>query len=193
MSLCPSSFTSFPVCPMVVHLDRGEHLTAQNPRRSLSSDEVTEFSLSPVSRGEISRLPRHSAENLYKDEEICNNITSAFIASIFSSVIASIFNCHRTSPFRESILNHLQYATPHHHSRSYSFRSSKREVQEGACGSTPETCTPVMPDVLSLDDGQKYNIVDMDYGLVEELAGLAQNGSVAADIPEAFKAFEIAA
>ncbi len=75
----------------------------------------------------------------------------------------------------------------------YSFRSNKREVQEGACSSTPETCTPTMPDVLFLGDGQRYNIVDMDYGLVEELAGFAENGSVTADIPEAFKAFEIAA
>ena len=121
MYLCPSSFTAFPACPIVVCLDRGEHLTIRNSWKSLSSDEVTEFPLSPVSRGEISRLPRHSAENLYKDEEICNNITSSFIPSIFSSFIASIFNCHRTSPFRESILNHLQYATPHHYSRSYSI------------------------------------------------------------------------
>lgn len=75
----------------------------------------------------------------------------------------------------------------------YGFRSKKREAQEGACSSTPETCTTTMPDVLFLGDGQKYNIVDMDYGLVEELAGFAENGSVVADIPEAFKAYEIAA
>jgi hypothetical protein len=47
--------------------------------------------------------------------------------------------------------------------------------------------------VLFLGDGQKYNIVDMDYGLVEELAEFAQNGSVVADIPEVFRTFEIAA
>lgn len=76
----------------------------------------------------------------------------------------------------------------------YGFRSTKkREAQEGACSSTAETCTPKMPDVLFLGDGQKYNIVDMDYGLVEELAGFARNGSGAADIPEVFKPFEIAA
>jgi hypothetical protein len=76
----------------------------------------------------------------------------------------------------------------------YGFRSRKRGAPEGACSSTSETCTTsVAPDVLFLSDGQKYNIVDMDSGLVEELAGLARNGSVVADIPEAFKAFEIAA
>lgn len=75
----------------------------------------------------------------------------------------------------------------------YGFRSNKREAQEGPCASISGTCTPTMPDMLFLGDGQKYNIVGMDYGLVEELAGLARNGSLAADIPEVFKPFEIAA
>jgi hypothetical protein len=42
-------------------------------------------------------------EELYKDEEICNNITFFFIAIIFSSFIASIFNCHSTSTIQASI------------------------------------------------------------------------------------------
>jgi hypothetical protein len=76
----------------------------------------------------------------------------------------------------------------------YGFRSQKREEQEGDCSLAPKSCnSSTMPDVLFLSDGQKYNIADMDHGLVEELAGLAYNGSVAADIPEIFKAFEIAA
>lgn len=75
----------------------------------------------------------------------------------------------------------------------YGFRSKKREAQEGACSSTSENCTPIMPDVLFLGDGQKYNIIDMDHGLIEKLAEFAQNESVVADIPEALKPFEIAA
>lgn len=76
----------------------------------------------------------------------------------------------------------------------YSFISGKREAQEGACSSTSETCTSSkMPDALFLSDGQKYNIANMDPGLVEELVGFAHNGSVVADIPEVFKPFEIAA
>jgi hypothetical protein len=46
---------------------------------------------------------------------------------------------------------------------------------------------------LFLADGQKYNIVDMDTGLLEELTTLMENGSITADIPEVFKAFEISA
>ncbi|KAH7311038.1 hypothetical protein BKA65DRAFT_413672 [Rhexocercosporidium sp. MPI-PUGE-AT-0058] len=69
----------------------------------------------------------------------------------------------------------------------YSFRSRKRGVEGTTCTTT------TMPDVLFLGDGQRYNIVDMDSSLIEELAGFAQNGSVVADIPEVFKAFEIAA
>lgn len=75
----------------------------------------------------------------------------------------------------------------------YGFRSRKRGAPEGACSSTSEACIPTMPDVLFLGDGQKYNIVDMDSGLVDELADFAKNGSVVADIPETFKAFEITA
>lgn len=75
----------------------------------------------------------------------------------------------------------------------YGFRNFKRGAPEGTCSSTSENCVPVMPDQLFLGDGQKYNIVDMDSELVEELAELAKNGTVAADIPETFKAFEIAA
>jgi len=103
-------------------------------------------------------------------------------------------NCARTKTIdtlfggTEKCLNSGPYT-----GAGYGFRSRKREAQEGACSSTPETCTSTMPDVLFLGDGQKYNIVDMDYGLVEELAGFAENGSVVADIPEVFKAFEIAA
>lgn len=76
----------------------------------------------------------------------------------------------------------------------YSFRSRKRGTQEGgACDAGPETCTSTqMPDVLFLADGQKYSIVDMDQGLIEELAGHAANGSGVADIPDFFKPFEIA-
>ncbi|PQE29354.1 hypothetical protein CJF30_00011354 [Rutstroemia sp. NJR-2017a BBW] len=76
----------------------------------------------------------------------------------------------------------------------YSFRSSKREEQESACSLAPEGCnSSTMADVLFLSDGQKYNIANMDHGLVEELSEFAHNGSVAADIPEKFKPFEIAA
>jgi len=59
--------------------------------------------------------------------------------------------------------------------------------------STLDTCTQTMPDVLLLGDQQKYNIINIDYSLVEELAGLAQNRSVVAEVSEVFKAFEIPA
>ena len=76
----------------------------------------------------------------------------------------------------------------------YSFRSKKRSAREDACSLIPESCTStVAPDVLFLGDGQKYNLVDMDKGLVEELIGYMKNESVVADIPEVFKPFEIAA
>ncbi|KAK0105267.1 hypothetical protein ONS95_004347 [Cadophora gregata] len=76
----------------------------------------------------------------------------------------------------------------------YGFRGKKRGTEEGACSQTVGKCTStVMPDVLFLGDGQKYNIVNMDQGLIDELAELANNGSGVADVPEVFKAFEIAA
>ncbi|CZS89962.1 uncharacterized protein RAG0_09602 [Rhynchosporium agropyri] len=77
----------------------------------------------------------------------------------------------------------------------YSFNSRKRGIMgtpEDVCAASA-TCTPVLPDQLSLSDGQKYNIVDMDTGLLEELTELMINGSVASDVPEVFKSFEVSA
>jgi len=73
--------------------------------------------------------------------------------------------------------------------------AKKREGEktpEGACAASA-TCIQVAPDQLFLADGQKYNIVDMDTGLLEELTGLMENGSIKADIPAVFKTFEISA
>ncbi|KAL2065343.1 hypothetical protein VTL71DRAFT_3012 [Oculimacula yallundae] len=78
----------------------------------------------------------------------------------------------------------------------YSFVSKKRrgeQAQEGTCSASGACTGTVAPDQLFLADGQKYNIVDMETGLFEELHGLMQNGSVKADIPAVFKTFEISA
>lgn len=67
----------------------------------------------------------------------------------------------------------------------YVFHSKKRYAEEDPS----QECRK--PDVLLLGDGQKYNIKDLEDGLIEELAGYAINGTATADIPEAFKKFEI--
>lgn len=74
----------------------------------------------------------------------------------------------------------------------YWFRSTKRDVEGGACSLAPESCTSTqMPDVFYLGDGQRYNIANMDERLLEGLAGLSMNVTAATDIPVAFKEFEI--
>ncbi|KAK3326841.1 hypothetical protein B0H66DRAFT_169991 [Apodospora peruviana] len=77
----------------------------------------------------------------------------------------------------------------------YSFLSRKRgeKIEADECSASATPCTPVAPDQLFLADGQKYNIVDMEIGLLEELTGLMENGSTKADIPAVFKTFEISA
>lgn len=72
------------------------------------------------------------------------------------------------------------------------MRKRGEQIQDGAC-SAPGDCTPVVADQLLLADGQNYNSVDMDAGLLEEWTGLMVNGSTTADIPGVFKAFEISA
>jgi hypothetical protein len=68
----------------------------------------------------------------------------------------------------------------------WTFASKKRNA-ETAVGAEQECAKP---NVLTLDDGQQYNITSLDDGLLEELMALANNGTGAADIPELFKTFE---
>ncbi|EHL00657.1 hypothetical protein GLAREA_02918 [Glarea lozoyensis ATCC 20868] len=128
----------------------------------------------------------------------CCGISSGHVASIIFYAIPTEWslelrghdggNCNRLSTVdgifggTERCLNAGWYT-----GASYVFRSKRRTAQESACTSS------VAPDVLFLADGQKYNIVNMDHGLIEELAGFATNGSSVEDIPAVFKPFEIAA
>jgi hypothetical protein len=45
-------------------------------------------------------------------------------------------------------------------------------------------------DTLKLEAGQEYDISGMDDGVLDQLLELAKNGTVAAELPEVFKAFE---
>ena len=102
MYLCPiSSPTPFPACPIVVHIDREQHLTTQNPWRSISSGNPPKTCIKM----------RKSATRLL----------------LPSSHLSSQAPLHRSSTvtqpphFENQLINHLQYATPHYHSRSYSI------------------------------------------------------------------------
>ncbi|CAD6446985.1 eff73fd5-285f-4511-952f-7698999bf6ef [Sclerotinia trifoliorum] len=151
-----------------------------------------------------SRSGGHTCTNL-NPNNCCGVPSGSYSSLVFYAVPTNWFieirgheggNCGRVktvdtiSGATEKCLNNGPYT-----GAGYSFLSRKREgeqIQEGAC-SASETCTPVKPDQLFLADGQKYNIVDMNTGLLEELTELMENGSITADIPEVFKAFEISA
>jgi hypothetical protein len=79
---------------------------------------------------------------------------------------------------------------------SYNFRNKKMvrgATPEDACEAEAEhTCMEtVKPDMLSLEDGQKYNIADMDMDLLKPLTALAFNGTLTAGIPAVYQKFEI--
>lgn len=54
-----------------------------------------------------------------------------------------------------------------------------------------QTCNSSQkPNVLGLEDGQKYDIADMQDSLLHPLIEFAFNGTAAADIPQVYKKFE---
>ncbi|KAH8590696.1 hypothetical protein B0O99DRAFT_520791, partial [Bisporella sp. PMI_857] len=65
----------------------------------------------------------------------------------------------------------------------YSFRERKRNTAAVA-----EKCTT--PDLLILEDRKKYSLVSIGNSQLDELVAPVSNSTTAADIPEAFKAFE---
>lgn len=65
----------------------------------------------------------------------------------------------------------------------YSFRSKKRADAQ-ACTSTQKA------DVLTMGNGNRYNITGLRGGQLDELVALAVNGTAAIDVPELFMAFE---
>ncbi|KAF2788439.1 hypothetical protein K505DRAFT_255545 [Melanomma pulvis-pyrius CBS 109.77] len=72
---------------------------------------------------------------------------------------------------------------------TYYFRN--RKVAEATC-ETGQTCkSPQKPDLLGLEDGQKYQIADMEDHLLDVLIDFAFNGTTAADIPAVYEKFEI--
>lgn len=52
-------------------------------------------------------------------------------------------------------------------------------------------CKSVKPDVVSLADGQKYDISGLDDELVKELVDFAFNGTTTEDIPAAYAGLAI--
>ncbi|KAH8595483.1 hypothetical protein B0O99DRAFT_511918 [Bisporella sp. PMI_857] len=65
----------------------------------------------------------------------------------------------------------------------YGFRGKKR-----GAAAVAEECTP--PDLLILENGEKYSLVGMEASQIDELAALLSNGTTAVDIPEIFKTLE---
>ena len=68
---------------------------------------------------------------------------------------------------------------------------SKRDVE--ACGveATTQKCeSSKKPNGIMLEDGTEFLFEGMDDGLIDELVDLAENGTIATNIPEVFKHFQ---
>jgi hypothetical protein len=65
----------------------------------------------------------------------------------------------------------------------YNFRGKKRDAKPQECMSSQKAT------VLTLENGNRYMIADMQEGLVDELFAHAANGTAAKDIPEMYKRF----
>jgi hypothetical protein len=78
----------------------------------------------------------------------------------------------------------------------YNFRNRKAirgATPDDACeAQAQQTCMEtVKPDTLSLEDGQKYHVADMDMELLEPLVDLAFNGTLTEGIPAVYEKYEI--
>jgi hypothetical protein len=73
-------------------------------------------------------------------------------------------------------------------SANYYFNAKKRHAKalDGEAPDASQECQKV--DTFMREDGQKYDVSNMDDAQLEELIALSQNGT--ADLPEAYKAFE---
>ena len=58
------------------------------------------------------------------------------------------------------------------------------------CAAEPG-CNHQKPDVLALEDGQKYNISQLDDGALEPLLEFAFNGTTTEGIPETYRSLAI--
>ena len=47
------------------------------------------------------------------------------------------------------------------------------------------------PDMLIFEGGQKYDLVNMEEGLIEELSSFMANKTAVADLPEVYHQFEV--
>lgn len=65
-----------------------------------------------------------------------------------------------------------------------------RKELETSCPSDTG-CNPQKPDLLSLEDGQKYDIAGLDDRDLESLLEYAYNGTSAEGIPEMYKVLAI--